>query len=83
VLDLSLTGINDECLEMLASSTGKNMGCCLKALYLSNNKLGVQGAIRISSMLKQTHKVGRNLISLDLSHNKIANIGFESICLSL
>ena len=41
VLDLSLTGINDECLEFLASGTSKNISCCLKALYLSNNKLGV------------------------------------------
>ena len=41
VLDFSLTGINDECLEVIASGTGKNMSCCLKALYLTNNKIGV------------------------------------------
>jgi len=34
VLDLTLAAINDECLELLASSTNKNMACCLKALYL-------------------------------------------------
>lgn len=41
VLDLSLTDINDECLEIITSGTSKNMACCLKALYLSSNKIGV------------------------------------------
>jgi hypothetical protein len=39
--------------------------------------------MRIATVLKDTHVISRNLLSLDLSHNKIANIGLESICLAL
>ena len=68
---------------MLATGASKNPDCGLKVLYLQSNNIAIQGALRIGSFLKATHALGKNLISLDLSRNKIANIGMESICHSL
>ena len=79
VLELTETQIDDQFIEVICSTIHNKQDVEITVLDFSKNCINNKAAIRIAPILKEDASLGRRLTVLDLSHNRIGNIGCESI----
>jgi Ran GTPase-activating protein (RanGAP) involved in mRNA processing and transport len=83
VLSLAGNRISHDFINDVYGALANNDKLMLKVVDLARNRINVQAVIKLSPLLDREQYLGRSLRVLDLSQNKLQNIGCESLALAL